>query len=155
MDVLLYNFIMFLFYFPCLIIHEYGHAFAARCYGIPIKSIALGKGKPFFQLGHFFISRKYIWEGLYTPGGPISTLNRTQKSFYYLGGVLFNFICVVIGSLILFLLHNETIHYMLQAFVRMSAIFVIFNLLPLRLFIGFPSDGLQLIYLFKRRDHAQ
>ncbi len=39
-------------------------------------------------------------------------------------------------------------HLLAPPFIQISVIFILFNLIPIRLTSGFPSDGLQLKQLF-------
>ncbi len=64
MGFLWFNLIMLAFYFPSLILHEYGHALAGRLIGLRLKSVSIGKGEPFLRIGHFSVAKKQIWEGL-------------------------------------------------------------------------------------------
>ena len=92
MDLLRFNLIMLAFYFPSLILHEYGHALVGRLIGLRLKSVSIGKGEPFLRIGHFSVAKKQIWEGLYQPYPPTVPLRRGQRAALLFGGIFANFI---------------------------------------------------------------
>lgn len=47
MGLLWFNLIMLAFYFPSLILHEYGHALVGRLIGLSLKSVSIGKGESY------------------------------------------------------------------------------------------------------------
>ncbi|RDB34112.1 site-2 protease family protein [Exiguobacterium sp. RIT594] len=148
MHFLLFNLIMLAFYFPSLILHEYGHAFAARLVGLRLKSISIGKGEPFLRIGHFSIARKQFWEGLHQSEPSEIPVSRGQRAIVLLGGVGANLIGGIIILILSLLFPSPTMHFFTQPFIQVSVIFILFNLLPIRLSSGLASDGLQLKQLF-------
>ena len=148
MHFLLFNLIMLAFYFPSLILHEYGHAFAARLVGLRLKSISIGKGEPFLRIGHFSIARKQFWEGLHQSEPSEIPVSRGQRAIVLLGGVGANLIGGIIILILSLLFPSPIMHFFTQPFIQVSVIFILFNLLPIRLSSGLASDGLQLKQLF-------
>jgi len=148
MHFLLFNLIMLAFYFPSLILHEYGHAFAARLVGLRLKSISIGKGEPFLRIGHFSIARKQFWEGLHQSEPSEIPVSRGQRAIVLLGGVGANLIGGIIILILSLLFPSPTMHFFAQPFIQVSVIFILLNLLPIRLSSGLASDGLQLKQLF-------
>lgn len=148
MHFLLFNLIMLAFYFPSLILHEYGHVLAARLVGRRLKSISIGKGEPFLRIGHFSIARKQFWEGLHQSHPSEISLSRGQRAAILLGGVGANLIGGVFVLILSMLFPNPVMQFLAQPFIQVSLIFILFNLLPIRLSSGIASDGLQLKQLF-------
>lgn len=148
MGLLWFNLIMFAFYLPSLILHEYGHALVGRLIGLRLKSVSIGKGEPFLRIGHFFVAKKQIWEGLYQPYPPTVPLRRGQRAALLLGGIFANFIAGLFVSGLSQLFPSPVMHLLAPPFIQISIIFILFNLIPIRLTSGFPSDGLQLKRLF-------
>ena len=148
MGLLWFNLIMLAFYLPSLILHEYGHAFAARLVGLRLQSISIGKGEPFLRIGHFSIARKQFWEGLHRSQPSEISLSRGQRAVVLLGGIGANFIAGTFIAGISQLFPSPVMHLLAPPFIQVSIIFILFNLIPIRLTSGFPSDGLQLKRLF-------
>ena len=148
MHLLWFNLIMFCFYFPSLILHEYGHAIVGRLIGLRLKSVSIGKGEPFLRIGHFSVARKQFWEGLYQSHPSEIPRRRGQRAALLLGGVGANFIGGVFVFILSQLFPSPIMHLLALPFIQMSVIFVLLNLIPIRLTSGVPSDGLQLKQLF-------
>ncbi|ACB60986.1 conserved hypothetical protein [Exiguobacterium sibiricum 255-15] len=148
MGLLWFNLIMLAFYLPSLILHEYGHAFAARLVGLRLQSISIGKGESFLQIGHFSLARKQFWEGLHRSQPSEISLSRGQRAVVLLGGVGANLTGGVFVLILSLLFPSPIMHLLAQPFIQVSLIFIVFNLLPIRLSSGIASDGLQLKQLF-------
>lgn len=148
MDLLRFNLIMLAFYFPSLILHEYGHALVGRLIGLRLKSVSIGKGEPFLRIGHFSVARKQFWEGLYQSHPSEIPLRSGQRAALLLGGIFANFIAGTFVAGLSLLFPSPVMHLLAPPFIQISSIFILFNLIPIRLTSGFPSDGLQLKRLF-------
>ncbi|MDI3235800.1 hypothetical protein [Exiguobacterium antarcticum] len=75
-------------------------------------------------------------------------LRRGQRAALLLGGISANFIGGAFAATLIYLFPSPAMHLLAPLFIQTSLIFVLFNLIPIRLTSGIPSDGLQLKRLF-------
>ena len=141
--------ILFAMHFPVLLIHEYGHAFAGRLVGTKMTGIYVGEGKPIISIGHVHWSPRQFWMGRYTYKE--QKLTWGQRVLLSSGGVVANLVTGLILWALALLNPEWFAGVFTSAFVTMSFIFVIVNLLPRKWSNGLKSDGLNLKELWQAR----
>lgn len=148
MDFMINFVIIALFIFPFIaLIHELGHAFFLKLFGGTIREFAIGIGDVLWQKNKFSIRTVYFAGGWVLPKD-ISILTKTQKSFYYLGGVIFNLLSAL--ALDLFTGYEFLVfRNYLDSFIFVSYLNVLVNLIPLT-YISGTSDGEKIVKLYKR-----
>lgn len=140
------NFIMYIVYFPfVIIIHEFGHAAFVILFGKEIEEISLGTGKEIFRIKKFVIKQSNWWTG-YCAWENINTLPTYKKLTIYLGGIIFNLFTATVIWIF------GTVEYAdwYRAFIVTSYLVAFINILPFK-FSGsnLESDGLQCIQLLR------
>lgn len=148
MDFLVNFMIIGLFIFPFIaLIHEIGHAFFLKIFGGKITEFSIGNGSVLWKKNNFNIRNAYFASGRVVPNS-IETMNTFQKSFFFLGGVIFN----VISALLLHVITGYDFgvfrHY-LDSFIFVSYLNVFINLIPLTTIFG-DTDGKKLIKLYAK-----
>lgn len=141
--------IMLVMHFPTLLIHEYGHACAGRLVGTSMIGIYIGEGKPLISIGHVHWSPRQFWMGRYTYKG--QQLTWGQRVLLSSGGILANLLTGLFLWALALLNPERFAGVLTSAFVTMSFIFVIVNLLPITWSNGLKSDGLNLKELWETR----
>lgn len=142
------NFIIIgLFVFPFIaFIHETGHAFFLKLFGGKVNEFSIGNGKIRWKKNNFNIRTAYFAGGRVVPNN-IELMNTSQKSFFFLGGVIFNLISALILDMITGYEFGVFRHY-LDSFIFVSYLNVFINLVPLTTTFG-ETDGKKLIELYK------
>ncbi|WP_342598096.1 site-2 protease family protein [Psychrobacillus sp. FSL H8-0483] len=147
MDFLINFVIITLFICPIIaLIHESGHAFFLKIFGAKVSEFSIGNGDILWRKNNFFIKKAYFFGGRVVPENH-EILSKNQRVFFYLGGVLFNFL----SSLVLHLLTGYeflVFRNYLDSFIFVSYLFVVINLIPLNTIIG-ATDGKQLVELYR------
>ncbi|ALS78769.1 site-2 protease family protein [Planococcus kocurii] len=145
----LVNFIIIgLFIFPFVaFIHETGHAFFLKLFGGKINEFSIGNGKILWKKNNFNIRNAYFAGGRVVPN-TINWMSTTQKSFFFLGGVLFNLISALVLDVTTGYELGVFRHY-LDSFIFVSYLNVFINLVPLTTIFG-DTDGKKLVELYKR-----
>ncbi|MBD7944380.1 MULTISPECIES: site-2 protease family protein [Psychrobacillus] len=147
MDFLINFIIITLFISPIIaLIHEAGHAFFLKIFGAKVSEFSIGNGNTLLQINNFLIKKVYFFGGRVFSENH-EKLSKSQKTFYYLGGVFFNFISAIVLHLLTgyeFLVFRNY----LDSFIFVSYLTVLINLIPLNTIIG-ATDGKQLIELYK------
>ncbi|KAA0957579.1 hypothetical protein FQ085_05845 [Planococcus sp. ANT_H30] len=145
----LVNFIIIgLFIFPFVaFIHEIGHAFFLKLFGGKINGFSIGNGKILWKKNNFNIRNAYFAGGRVVPN-TINGMSTTQKSFFFLGGVLFNLISALVLDVTTGYELGVFRHY-LDSFIFVSYLNVFINLVPLTTIFG-DTDGKKLVELYKR-----
>lgn len=159
--------LMILFTFPVVsYIHEMAHYNTARALGLEVKKVSLGTGKAlsFWHNGPTRI--EFNWNtffGGYTELVDEAKQLRRRRFFFYISGPIANGVFYYAGwQLYRFLLDSygpSFISMWLYLFVMINLYFALVQLFPFRKgikvrenFIGYPSDGMSLLLLFKRRE---
>ncbi len=139
------------------LIHEAGHAFAARLMGQVVSQARIGCGPVRHKLraGEVtFEIRAYPWMGgLVRFFDPKGTTHRGAKAFIIAAGPLANLLAAVISFTLSYLCQDvEAIAAIFLGFGFFNALGTVFNLIPSRFGDNetVPSDGRQLLNLFKR-----
>ena len=145
----LINFVIItLFICPIIaLIHESGHAFFLKIFGAKVSEFSIGNGNILWRKNNFFIKKVYFFGGRVVPENH-EILSKNQRVFFYLGGILFNFL----SSLVLHLLTGYeflVFRNYLDSFIFVSYLFVVINLIPLTTIIG-ATDGKQLVELYRK-----
>lgn len=143
-----------------IIIHEAGHAFAAKAVGEEICMIVIGTG-PLMRVVRFgglaFRIHRYSRLGGRTSRFRlVGRSNRTQQALILAGGSLANLVCggaaVTLAYLCLPADHSRLTLFVVAVLMGLGLpqfIMAIENLIPRRLQGGLASDGRQLLDLFK------
>lgn len=148
MDFLVNFIIIGLFIFPFVaLIHETGHAFFLTLFGGKINEFSIGNGKVLWKKNKFNIRNAYFAGGRVVPNN-IELMNTPQKSFFFLGGVIFNLISALILDMITGYEFGVFRHY-LDSFIFVSYLNVFINLIPLTTIVG-DTDGKKLVELHKK-----
>ncbi|EQB86791.1 membrane-associated protease RseP (regulator of RpoE activity) [Clostridium punense] len=137
-----------------LLIHEFGHVFFVKLFGGKVTNITLGFGKKIISIGIldirllYFVSGHFYYENLEKD-------SKGSRILILLGGLIFNAISMAIVFIPALILYPEYDIYNIpmlatafQTFLEFSFMFVIFNLLPIRL-NNMNTDGLQLYQLIR------
>lgn len=137
------NVMFFLIYYVVLIIHELGHAVAAKLIKGTIQEICFGEGEKWFNISFIRINR---W--IFVPSGIVySDYERTfsNRLFVLSGGNMFLLlVCAVINAAFA----RYSLHELTQ--FNAATVFLVFNtMLPVKYFNGLDSDGLQIVNLIK------
>ncbi|MFN3366440.1 MAG: site-2 protease family protein [Exiguobacterium mexicanum] len=141
--------IMVFMYFVVLLIHEYGHACAGRIVGADMVGIYIGAGKPVISIGHVHWSPRKFWLGRYAYEN--DQLTWGQRFLVSAGGILANLATGLIIWALAFIYPAWFSGIFASAFVKMSMIFVISNLIPRTWGHGVKSDGWRLRELWLSR----
>lgn len=136
-------------YFVALLIHEYGHACAGRLVGAGMSGIYIGAGKPVISIGHVHWSPRQFWLGRYAYKN--DQLTWRQRFFVSSGGILANLVTGLVIWALAFMYPDWIAGPVTSAFVTMSMIFVISNLILRTLGHGLKSDGWNLRELWLSR----
>lgn len=142
------NFIVIgLFIFPFIaFIHETGHAFFLKLFGGKINEFSIGNGKVLWKKNNFNIRNAYFAGGRVVPDN-IELMDTPKKSFFFLGGVIFNLISALMLDITIGYEFGVFRHY-LDSFIFVSYLNVFINLVPLTTIFG-DTDGKKLIELYK------
>lgn len=147
MDFLMNFVIITLLISPVIaLVHESGHAFFLKIFGAKVSEFSIGNGDILWRTNNFSIKKVYFFGGrVFSENHEI--LNKSQRTFFYLGGVLFNFLSALVLHLFTdyeFLVFRNY----LDSFIFVSYLTVLINLLPLNTIIG-ATDGKQLVELYR------
>ena len=148
MEFLFNFFVIGLFIFPFIaLIHETGHAFFLKLFGGTFKEFSIGNGDVLWNKNKFYIKKAYFAGGRVVPVS-IELLNKRQKAFFFLGGVIFNLLSALALDLVtgyeFWIFRNY-----LDSFIFVSYLNVLINLIPLTTIVG-TTDGKKLVELYKR-----
>ncbi len=146
MDFLINFVIIGLFIFPFIaLIHESGHAFFIKLFGGKIREFAIGNGETLWKVNAFTIKKAYFVGGRVVSENE-EVFSKKQKLFFFLGGVIFNFLSALILDLFTGYEFWVFRNY-LDSFIFVSYINVVINLVPLTTIIG-KTDGKRIVELY-------
>ncbi|MCM2438594.1 hypothetical protein HGO34_02530 [Agrobacterium vitis] len=140
------------------ILHEVGHAFAARLGRLQLREIRIGIGRIIwqFQIKNIdIVLHKYPIAGLVSIFPPLNSERRLEKLIYLSGGLFFNFIflSILFYFLVAFRDHQcPNILLSTGVVVQISIIFI--NAVPGHIYIfgrKIPNDGLQIFQILISR----
>lgn len=155
-EIVKIDLIYYLIYLITLIIHELGHAIVAKLNGMNFKIFIGNKNKKILlDTKYIRIYRTFLPSGFcqyYSKGDKsYDILSLFNKSLLILGGVLFNFVIVLILLLMInFLKMSKQYALVSDALLNANIAFIILNLIPCK-FDGRYSDGLRLINYYRNR----
>lgn len=147
MDFIINFIIITLFICPIIaLVHESGHAFFLKIFGAKVSEFSIGNGDVLWRKNNFFIKKAYFFGGrVFTED--YNMLSKNQRTFYFLGGVFFNYLSALVLHLLTgyeFLVFRNY----LDSFIFVSYLTVLINLIPLNTILG-ETDGKQLVKLYK------
>lgn len=140
----------FFIVFPAVtLLHLLGHVFFAALFGGNGIRVIIGSGKKLFSMRFLEVRRFYFWYGG-CKFSPLKYNNKFAKSFIFLGGSIFNLLSIL---LINFLIGTDVLESSMlwYQFIYFSFYYVFFALFPMDFPDGYPSDGMALYKLWKRK----
>ncbi|MBO0589532.1 site-2 protease family protein [Sporosarcina sp. E16_8] len=147
MDFLINFVIITLFISPIItLIHESGHAFFLKIFGAKVSEFTIGNGDIFWSKNNFFIKKAFFFGGR-VGSKNLKILSKNQKTFFYLGGVFFNFLSALVLHILTgyeFLVFRNYV----DSFIFVSYLTIVINLIPLNTIVG-ATDGKQLVELYR------
>lgn len=149
MDFLINFVIIALFIFPFIaLIHESGHVFFVKIFGGEISEFAIGNGEVLWKKNTFTIKKVYFVGGRVVANN-VEEFSNTQKAFFILGGVIFNFLFAFVLDLFTGYKFWVFRNY-LDSFIFVSYLNVVINLIPFTTIIG-TTDGKKLVELYNTK----
>ncbi|MCI1590469.1 site-2 protease family protein [Heyndrickxia oleronia] len=129
-------------------IHELGHAFFVKLNGGIVKGIQIGIGPKVFQIGKFSINRLFFIGGLCSYEWTNQHVNNIQKFSVHIGGILFNALFIGFLFVIRIFFNVESVYIGYLNFI--NSLLIILCLIPMYYSANVPSDGQQLLDLFRK-----
>lgn len=150
---------MYVVYFISIIWHEFGHLVFGIRAKLKFDSFSIWKFKITKKNDKLMIKKSPTIPGI---GGYCQMIfdenkeyAKTKITFYSLGGIIFNFIFVIIFSILLAFSNSTYLNIIAMSFIGTNLYFALYNLVPAINISGVSSDMLQVINLLNDQEYIK